>query len=256
MIVFLYSCTTAPQRYPTNAMPSGRNKKLAYLEYEMARNIILHKDYTRLPEAFKHLKNARTLLDNDPRIYYMTALAYRMRNDKEKYVAYLNEAIKKDKNFFDAYNALGIYYYEKKEYKKALETFSKLITNPLYPHGDVAFFNRSRVYIKLKELKKAQNDMNSALMFSGYRNKTYWENLILLQLEQKEYKKALGNIQKMALASGETDYTHYIRALCYSKLGMPSKAKKELKYIKDDNPDYFVLKKELLNSINDNKPHN
>ncbi len=256
MIVFLYSCASTQQRYPSKIVPSEKNKKLAYLEYEMARNIILHKDYVRLPEAFKHLKNARVMLENDPKIYYMIALAYRMRNDKEKYVAYLNEAIKKDKNFFDAYNALGIYYYEKKEYKKALETFSKLIINPLYPHGDVAFFNRSRVYIKLKKLDKAENDVKSALMFSGNRNKTYWQNLIALEIEQKKYKQALSNVEKMALIDGDSDYTHYTKALCYAKLSMPEKAKKELKHIRDDNPEYYVLKKELLQSINAGKSHN
>jgi tetratricopeptide (TPR) repeat protein len=255
IILFLYSCTTAQQRYPSSSVPVEKQSKLAFLQYEMARNIILHKDYARLSEAFKHLDNARKLLKDDPRIYYMIALAYGLRDDEPKYVAYLNEAIKKDKNFFDAYNALGIYYYKKGKYKKSIETFTKLINNPLYPHGDVAFFNRSRVYLKLKQYKKAENDLRSALMFSGYKGKTYWENLISLQIARKEYNKALSNTTKMEMYLGGSNFTYYSKAACYIKLSMFDKAKAELKKILNSDPEYYVLKQKLLRAINDSNPH-
>ncbi len=255
LILFLSSCATQ-QRYPQNAVFSDKKQKLAFLEYEMARNIILHKDYTRLPEAFKHLSNARNLLKNDPRAYYMTALAYKMRNNDKMYLAYLNKAIEKDKNFFDAYNALGIYYYEKGDYKKAMDTFTMLIKNPLYAHADVAFFNRSRIYLKLKKLKKAENDLTSALMFSGYKNVTYWENLLSLQLKEKEYTKALSNLFKMSQYVGESPYTHYLKAFCYVKLSMNDKAKEELKKLTSRDPEYSLLKRKLLKEIDARHPNN
>ncbi len=255
VLMLLSSCATT-QRYPNSISSPQKSEKLAYLEYEMARNIILHKDYSRLPEAFKHLNNARNVLEDDPRIYYMIALAYKLRNDSDKYVAYLNESIKKDKNFFDAYNALGIYYYEKKEYQKAIDTFSKLIHNPLYPHADFAFFNRSRVYIKLKKYKKAENDMRSALLFSGYRNRIYWQNLISIQIEEKKYQEALKSLNKMEIYTGASDFTHYSKALCYTNLSMFEKAKKELQHIKESNPDYYALKNRLLEKINAHHSNN
>ncbi len=248
----LSSCATT-----RNAQQSQqKQEKIAILKYEMARNIILHKDYSRLPDAFRYLNQAIKVFPNDPKMYYMMALAYQMRNDKKEYVIYLNKAIEKDKKFFDAYNALGIYDFEEGFYSRALDMFTRLIKNPLYMHPDVAFFNRSRVYLKLGKLKAAQNDIESALMFSNYKNTVYWRSLISVELMQKHYLRALTSLYKMEQYIGPSYYIDYMKALCYVKLSMFDKAREQLDKIKNDDATYYTLKLKLLKEINDSNPNN
>ncbi len=253
MVIFLSSCATT--QYNKNTT-SQKEQKIAILNYEMARNIVLHKDYLRLSDAFKYLKQAKKVFPNDPKIYYITALAYQLRKDQRNYVIYLNKTIEKDKNFFDAYNALGIYNYEKGFYTRAIDIFTKLTLNPLYPNTDIAFFNRSRVYIKLGKLDKAENDIKSALIFSNEKNMVYWKNLISIQLIQKKYIEALKNLYDMEQYMGSSYYIYYTKAFCYMKLSMFDKAKNELDKIKDDSPEYTTLKAQLLKKIDANNTNN
>ncbi len=254
LFLSLYSCATT--QYGSNGLSQQKKQKIAILKYEMARNIILHKDYTKLADAFKYLDEAVSVFPNDPKMYYMIALAYQLRNNKKKYVIYLNKAIEKDKNFFDAYNALGIYDFEEGFYTRAIDMFTRLIKNPLYAHPDIAFFNRSRVYLKLGKLKLAQNDIESALIFTNYKNVAYWRSLIALELMQKHYLRALTDLYRMEQYVGPSYYIYYTKALCYTKLSMFDKAKEELNKIKSDNTEYFALKQELLEKINDSHPNN
>ena len=253
-VVSLFSCTTA--QYGNTQTASIKNKKIAVLKYEMARNIVLHKDYTNLANAFRYLNEAEKVLPNDPKIYYIKALAYQLRGNKKEYVIFLNKAIAKDKSFFDAYNALGIYDYEEGFYNRAIDMFTRLIKNPLYSHPDIAFFNRSRVYIKLREYAKAENDIESALMFSNYKSRIYWKSLIALRIRQKHYLQALTSLYQMENNTGSSYYTFYMKALCYERLSMYGKAKEELNKIKNDDPEYSVLKMKLLQKINADNSNN
>ncbi len=250
--ILLSSCVATTQNREVK-LPRAKQVQIAILKYEMARNIVYHRDYSRLAEAFKYLNEAKQVIPNDPRIYYVMALAYQLRGNSKEYAKYLRITIQKDKNFFDAYNALGVYYFEKGDYQKALKLFNMLINNPLYAHTDIAFFNRSRVYLKLHELKKAEDDVESALAFSNYTNKTYWKSLISIELELKEYMKALENLYKMEKYVGPSYYTFYTKAYCYYKLGMPLKAINELNKIRADNPRYLILRDKLLKKINSQK---
>ncbi len=254
LVLSLYSCATMPAN--NNQLSMQKKQKIALLKYEMARNIILHKDYTRLPDAFRYLNQAVEVFPNDPKMYYMIALAYQMRGNKKKYVIYLNKAIEKNSKFFDAYNALGIYYFEEGFYSRAIDMFTKLIKNPLYMHPDIAFFNRSRVYLKLGKLRMAQNDVESALMFSNYKNTVYWKSLIALEMMRKQYTSALTSLYKMEQYIGPSYYIDYTRALCYVKLSMFDKARESLDKIKNDNARYYELKMELLQKIDDSNPNN
>ncbi|AEA33233.1 tetratricopeptide repeat protein [Hippea maritima] len=254
-IAFISSCS------PVNSnikQPTENQKKirLALIQYEMARNIILHKDYKNLSQAFTYLNQAKKVLNNDPRVYYMLAIAYKMRKNLDKYEENLKRAIQINPNFFDAYNGLGIYYFEKGQYKKALEIFTKLINNPLYPGADVAFFNRSRVYLKLKNIKAAEDDLKSAIIFSNYSNKLYYKNLISIQMANREYIKALETLMEMENRIGQSCYTITTKALCFIKLRDFKRAKDELNKIKDVSSPCALKKIKLLEEIEDDNNTN
>ena len=244
--VFVLSSCVSPR---PKKQSMDKSIKIALIKYEMARNIIAHKDYENLPKAFLYLKEAKQVLKNDPRVDYLLAIAYKLRKNDAMYEKYLKETLKIDKNFYDAYNALGIFYFEKKQYKKALEMFTKLINNPLYPAADVAFFNRSRVYLKLNQTQKAIDDLESAIVFSNYLNPVYFKNLIAIYIAKKDYINALKTINLMEQHEGENCYTITTRAFCFIKLKQFGQAVKTLNKIKDVSSNCFKKKEALLEEI-------
>ncbi len=236
-----------------NTISKSKRIKIALINYEMARNIIVHKDYKNLANAFKYLEEAQKTLKNDPRIYYLYAIAYQLRGNMRMYEFYLKKTIATDKNFFDAYNALGIYYYSLGEYQRAIEMFTKLIKNPLYPNADIAFYNRALVWLKLGKTKRALEDLRNAVIFSSYTNPTYFKALINLEIENKMYILALKDLESMEEHLGSSCFTKLKKALCYLNLKQFRQAVNELNKVKETTPNCQEEKNKLLEEIkNDN----
>lgn len=228
-LIFLSSCAT---------INPAQNKKESLIYYEMGRNIIYHKDIKALPQAFAYLEHAKKLDPSNPRIYYMTGMAYRLRGEKEKAKNYFLQAIEKDKEFGDAYNALGISYAENNEFEKAIQCFTRLINNPAYPHPDLAYYNRASVYMKLKDWKKAEEDLEDAIVFSNEGNKDYLWSLSSLYISKKDYWKALIMMNKITAKFSMTDDIKYYKGWCYIQLSLKERAKNILSSIDKKSPFY------------------
>ncbi len=251
-IAILSGCATTNQN-----LSHDKSVKIALIKYEMARNIIIHKDYKNLANAFKYLEEAKKTLKNDPRVYYLLAIAYQLRGDLKEYEYYLKKTISIDKNFFDAYNALGIYYFGIKKYNKAIDMFAKLINNPFYTNADVAFYNRALVYLKLGKVKLAEDDLRNAIIFSNFSNPLYFKTLIELNIKNKNYLKALKNLNYMEEHIGQSCYTILKKAYCYMKTNDKYQAIMELNKIKEKSGTCFSKKVELLKEIeNDSNANN
>ncbi|WP_291491446.1 tetratricopeptide repeat protein [Desulfurella sp.] len=231
------------QTMPSSTQSDG--SKVAQIYYEMAKNIIANKDYSKLPEAFIYLNKAKDIEPSNPNIYFIYALAYRLKKDDNTAKQYLEKTINLDKNYYDAYNELGVIYYEEGNYSKAKELFDKLIDTLTYQNIDVAYYNRAILYLTLKENHKAINDLESAIMYSDYKNPLYWQKLIEVYLNENNYQKVLIVAQEMESHLGPSDYIHYIKALCYYHLGLFDQAKDSLSKINNQD-NYFSIEKDLL----------
>ncbi|MGB9744107.1 MAG: tetratricopeptide repeat protein [Desulfurella sp.] len=231
------------QTMPSSTQSDG--SKVAQIYYEMAKNIIVNKDYSKLSEAFVYLNKAKDIEPSNPNIYFIYALAYRLKKDDNTAKQYLEKTINLDKNYYDAYNELGVIYYEEGNYSKAKELFDKLIDTLTYPNIDVAYYNRAILYLTLKENHKAVNDLESAIMYSDYKNPLYWQKLIEVYLNENNYQKVLIVAQEMESHLGPSDYIHYIKALCYYHLGLFDQAKDSLSKINNQD-NYFSIEKDLL----------
>lgn len=219
--------------------------KTAQIYCEMAKNIIINKDYSRLPEAFSYLDKAKEIEPSNPNIYFIYALAYRLKKDDNTAKQYLEKTISLDKNYYDAYNELGVIYYDEGKYKDAKDLFDKLINTLTYSNIDVAYYNRAILYIKLNEIPKSINDLQSAIMYSDYKNPLYWHKLIEVYFYEKDYQKALITTQEMENHLGPSDYIHYTKALCYYHLGLFEQAKDSLSKISNTD-NYYTIQKDLL----------
>jgi len=250
--LILVGCATTNQN-----LTQSKRVKIALIKYEMARNIIVHKDYKNLANAFKYLDEAKETLKNDPRIYYLYAIAYQLRGDLKEYEFYLKKTISIDKNFFDAYNALGIYYASINQYKKAIDMFTRLIKNPIYPNADTAFYNRALVYLKLHKVAFALDDFRNAIIFSNFTNPLYFKALINLEIKNRMYLRALEDLNSMEEHIGPSCYTRLKKAYCYIKIDEPNQAIYELNKIKKASDTCLSEKNKLLKEIkNDNNTNN
>ncbi len=237
---FISSCATVQ----TNNSENSPNK-MAQIYCDMAKNIVVNKDYSKLPEAFSYLEKAKELEPSNPNIYFVYALAYKLKKDNNEAMKYLEKTISLDKDYYDAYNELGVIYYDEGKYSQAKDIFDKLINTLTYHNIDVAYYNRAILFLTLKETQKAINDLESAIMYSDYKNALYWQKLIEVYFSEKNYQKALIAVQSMENYLGPSDYIHYIKALCYYHLGLFEQAKDSLSKI-SNNDNYFAIEKDLL----------
>ncbi len=249
IILLVYGCTSSGQISKTN-----NKETLALLYYQMAQNIVMHKDMANLPKAFIYLQKAQEITPNNPNIYYVRALAFQLKGNKKGFLSNIKETLRLSPNFYDALNALGVYYSENGQYKKAIEIFTHLINDPLYQHADAAMYNRALVWERERETNKAINDLKNAIMFSNYQNKLFWKQLIAIEVSHRMYKRALNSLKTMELYTGNSDYIAYTKALCYKALGMTKQALMELDSITNKKSPYYLLKLRMLRDV-DNADH-
>jgi tetratricopeptide (TPR) repeat protein len=82
-------------------------------------------------------------------------------SDTQKAIEYLNEAIRLQPDFTNAYNLRGIAYCYSKQYQSAIDDFDKVIN--LKPDSAVAYHNRGTAYAGLVQYQSAIEDFNKAI---------------------------------------------------------------------------------------------
>ena len=97
------------------------------------------------------------------------------------------------------YNRLGAIYYEMGNYRQARNYFEKAIslTSPgqesLLPYYKI---NIASLLVKLEEFEQAKIVYESLLPSADFENEIY-HNLAIISIKKKEYKKAIGYLQKI-----------------------------------------------------------
>ena len=82
-------------------------------------------------------------------------------NDPKKAIEYLNNAIRLQPNYANAYNIRGISYTKLEQYQRAIEDFNETIR--LKPDFTNAYVNRGVAYALLLQYQRAINDFNKAI---------------------------------------------------------------------------------------------
>jgi len=116
-------------------------------------------------------------------------------NNKEydKAIEHYNNAIETDPKFAHPYNSLGNTYRALKEYDKAIEYYNKAIeVDPKYAS---AFYNLGITYNDLKEHNKANEFFNKAIKVDP-KNASAYYNLGITYRDLKENKKAVEAYKK------------------------------------------------------------
>jgi tetratricopeptide (TPR) repeat protein len=108
--------------------------------------------------------------------YYNCAEAYSKVGKDIQAIQYFNKALEINDKCSNAYLQRGIFYLSKKEYKIAIEDFSKSLK--LEKTAD-AFFYRGAAYYEISDLDKACNDLNKAIEHGSEKAKARKKKICL-----------------------------------------------------------------------------
>ena len=133
------------------------------------------------------MKTTSELLNKSYRILF-----YDQETEYEETIAILNKKLETDKNS-NAFNNLGVAYFEIGEFEKAFENLTMAIS--LNGENGVAFINRAELNKKWKKLTEAEIDYGKAIEISP-QDATYWRCRAYLRKEKGELEKALADFKQ------------------------------------------------------------
>ena len=161
------------------------------------------------------LKTAKSSPLN-PRVNYNLATAYRNAGNIKEAMFFYQKAIEINPAFAEAYNNLGLLYFEKLgKANEALILFNKAIgLKPSYP---LAYYNRGKVYQDRGDLDKAISDYDKAIELDpgyalSYNNRGFaYQNKGDFQKAISDYSKAIELDPQLALAYYNRAYTYFLK---------------------------------------------
>ena len=123
---------------------------------------------TNPKEALKILIPLINQLGDRPDIYYHCAVAYRVLQNYEKAIYYLNEAVALDKDLIEVINEFGINYACLENYEMAIQYFRKafevtksieICTNLVMCYINVKNFDQARIHLEIAKKIDAKDEI-------------------------------------------------------------------------------------------------
>ncbi|NJD22530.1 MAG: tetratricopeptide repeat protein, partial [Melioribacter sp.] len=121
---------------------------------------------------------------NKVRPIFFRGFVYLHNNEVDKAIYDFKHVISLDKNYYRAYDNLGVAFQEKKDYKTALIYLNEAIR--LRPGSPYAYNNRASAYILLGKYDEALDDLNKAVSITGNYTDAYY-NLGYVHFLLKKY---------------------------------------------------------------------
>ena len=183
LLFFLFSCATVNNS--VNSSP--RNADI----YSKAIAAVGAKDYLEAKKYFlQSLKSGYKPVGTN---YYLGLIEYKLGN-LDKAEQYLKRCIELDNEVTDAHNTLGAIYAEKREYRKAIEEFKKVLADKSYLFPENALYNLALLYYNLGEYDNSILFCKKALTVVPKSPAVYY--LVGLNLFKKGLKKECNMIMQ------------------------------------------------------------
>ena len=173
-------------------MPHFRDNKISKSYQDTAKLLVeMYENVNMTDKADKLCKIAQL----EEFIHLVSGIEFINKDEYEKAIAELTEAIKLDPKLALAYNNRGEAYRRKGEFDKALEDFNEAIR--LNPKYDEAYTNRANVYINNGDFERAIEDYNEAISLTpkfalAYNNRGFaYYNTGELDKAIEDYNEAI-----------------------------------------------------------------
>jgi tetratricopeptide (TPR) repeat protein len=165
-----------------------------------------------------------------------------MEGEFEKAADLFQRAAESSPNEPQAYNGLGVAYFEKNEFNKAIQAFNKSIE--LDSTNYKPFFNRGNAKFELQQYKEAVADYNTANALDGGVVDIYYNRgLALLGMEQ--YEDALFDFELATEGNPESAQAHFNKAKAHLGNNDPINAISALNEVisidKRNGPAFYLL---------------
>jgi tetratricopeptide (TPR) repeat protein len=229
--------------------PKSTGLKLVQVE------MLVYED--KLDIAEKMLNELYAIEPTNEEIFIQKANIYSKRDNHEKAVELLNEALKYTEDFADVFNLIGMEYLFMDNLEKAKESFIKCLEeeiedqsalyNVVYcfefldqnaeaieyikkyidknPYSEIAWHQQGRLHYGLKEYENAVQAFEFATYIDDEFLGAYMENGKALE-RLKRYEDAIENYQKTIDLDDPTSYALLRIGKCYEKLGNKTEALK------------------------------
>ncbi len=142
--------------------------------------------------AIDSLRRAIELEPSNPVLLSELGKIYSALNNLSEAKKYLQQAIDKKTNYYDAHLNLARVYIAENNYAQALKILSYL--KDVLPSSDV-YYELGRVYYNKQEFAKAESSFKKSLNFNS-KNINAWYSLGLAQKRQNKNKEALVSFKK------------------------------------------------------------
>lgn len=172
---------------------------------------------------------------------------YYIEHDYDAALKIYEEALKKNCKYFEVYHNLGsIYYYEKKDFKKAEEIFKRGLL--IYPNGDILHYALSQLYFDMDNLSGALKEYKLAVKLAGDRPLTINANKAreLLKLKGRNDKEIYDFFVEIINYNPKDSYAFYEVADYEKNYGNYKQALEKYKRILVLNPN---MKDEIAKSM-------
>lgn len=126
--------------------------------------------------------------------YNNIGLSFYLKKDFDKALEYIRKAINIDNYFGEAYNTMAMIYDEKKEYDKAMLNYNKALEF-VKKNLDGIYTNIARLYMKQENINDALKCLNKAIEINSY-NVEANVNLGGIYIKLLDYDKALEYYEK------------------------------------------------------------
>jgi len=185
---------------------------------------------------------------------------YIKNNNFAKAQKYINEVLKKDKHFFEAYHDLGIIYAIKKQKLEALKYFDKAIKENSKYYS--AYVHRANIYYDLGKKEEASKDFATVISQKPNYVMAY-EKRGFIYYSDKDYSKALSDFDNAEKYKSNNAMVYFKRAEIYRQRNEIDKAISDYTKCISKQPDYleavikrgelYYQKKEYEHAIEDLK---
>ncbi|MCX6170064.1 MAG: tetratricopeptide repeat protein [Ignavibacteriales bacterium] len=179
---------------------------------------------------------------NKVRPEFFRGYVYLQKNEVDMAILDFKNVIAKDKNYYRAYDNLGIAYQEKKDFQTAIQYMNEAIR--IKPESPYAYNNRASAYIYIKDYEKALVDLNKAIELQGNYTDAFY-NLGYVHYFMHNYEEAIKKFSIALVFNPTYTQAHYYLASSFYNIGKYKEAWDQINIIKTKGlePDMKLVNK-------------
>ncbi|MEJ2141902.1 MAG: type IV pilus biogenesis/stability protein PilW [Gammaproteobacteria bacterium] len=173
--------------------------------------------------------------DNGDVYHYMAEL-YRRLDEFDLAESYFEKAMERNEDDSALLNNYGVFLCDRKQYKKAIDNFEKVLKNPVYQRKDLVYENMGICYQRQGNLFLAEKYLNKAYALNP-RLPVTAINLAQLNFDKQLFDQANFHFQRFLTMSQHTPQSLWLGYLLESHNGNKNQAASYAVLLKGKYPD-------------------